>query len=100
MGLEKESDPRESRKQSKPANFTKDQFDRKLSEDTKMSKVQIKNPKDINKYVQRKKKRGHARKKTMFTTSNYDLAKSFDATQDSANKKLKEKKITTSICVV
>ena len=65
-----------------------------MSEDTKASKVQIKNPKDINKYVQRKKKRGHARKKTMFTTSNYELAKSFDATQDSANKKLKEKKMT------
>jgi hypothetical protein len=36
----------------------------KINEDIKVAKVQIKNPCDLGKYVQRSKKRGHARNKT------------------------------------
>jgi hypothetical protein len=69
------------------SSFSGSKYDSKISEDIKIAKVQIKNPKDIGKYVQRNKKRGHNRKRTQFVTSSKDdLTKTFDVTQAKAKK--------------
>ena len=51
-------DPNES------PNFVGNKRFSKFNEEIKVTKSQIKNPSDINKYVQRTKKRGHGRRKT------------------------------------
>lgn len=58
--------------------FTMDTY-KPHGDDIKISKSQIKNPKDINKYV-RNKKRGHLRKKSQMVDPGNDNNKTFDMT--------------------
>lgn len=50
-------------------------------EDAKATKAQIKNPNDFDKYVQRKKKRGHVRKMTEVGIPQNPYTKTFDISQ-------------------
>jgi DNA repair exonuclease SbcCD ATPase subunit len=85
---------------------TKSSFPKEKDEG-KATKAQIKNPSDFDKYVQRKKKRGHARKKTevgmppnTYTPKTFDMSASPSGVKPKLNPKSSHKHTLSSSAAI